>query len=43
MQELGKSEEECGAVLDKLNELYDYDADGIVIPMLAVEVEEDTE
>lgn len=43
MQELGKSEEECGAVLDKLNELYDYDADSIVIPMLAVEVEEDTE
>ena len=26
-----------------MNEHYDYDADGIVIPMLAVEVEEDTE
>ena len=43
MQELGKSENECEEVLSKLNELYDYDADSVVIPMLTVETEEDEE
>ena len=43
MQDLGKSEEECEKVLEKLEELYDYDADSVVIPMLSVETEEDAE
>ena len=43
MQELGKSDDECEEVLEKLNELYDYDADSVVIPMLTVETEEDEE
>lgn len=43
MQDLGKSESECEAVLNKLEELYDFDADSVVIPMLSVETEEDGE
>ena len=43
MQETGKSESECEEVLDKLEELYDYDADSVVIPMLTVETDEDAE
>ena len=43
MQELGKPENECEEVLAKLEELYEYDADSVVIPMLTVEAEEDTE
>ena len=43
MQDLGKSENECEEVLEKLNKLYDYDADSVVIPMLTVETEEDEE
>ena len=43
MQDLDKSEEECEKVLEKLNELYNYDADSVVVPMLTVETEEDGE
>ncbi len=43
MQETGKSESECEEVLNKLEELYDYDADSVVIPMLTVETDEDAE
>ena len=43
LQDLDKSEEECEKVLEKLEELYDYDADSVVIPMLSVETEEDAE
>ncbi len=43
MQELNKSEEEREEVLNKLAELYDYDADSVVLPMLTVETEEDAE
>ena len=43
MQETGKSESECEEVLNKLEELYDYDADSVVIPMFTVETDEDAE
>ena len=43
MQELGKSEKECEEVLEKLEKLYEFDADGVVIPMLSVETEEEAE
>ena len=43
MQELNKSEEEREEMLNKLAELYDYDADSVVFPMLTVETEEDAE
>ena len=43
LQDLDRSEEECEKVLEKLEELYDYDADSVVIPMLSVETEEDAE
>ena len=40
MNDLGKSEDECEEVLSKLEELYDYDADDVVIPMLTIETDE---
>ena len=43
MQDLNKSDEECEQLLGKLTELYDYDADTVVIPMLSVEANEDEE
>ena len=43
LNDLGKSESECEEVLTKLEELYDYDADEVVIPMLTVETDEDEE
>lgn len=43
LNELGKPEAECEEVLAKLEDLYNYDADSVVIPMLTVETDEDTE
>ncbi len=41
MSDLGKGEEECQEVLDKLAELYDLDAEEVVIPQLTIETEDE--
>lgn len=41
LNELDKSDDECAEILKKLEELYDYDAEDVVIPQLTVETEED--
>lgn len=43
LNELDKSDEECNEVLKKLEELYDYDAEDVVVPQLTVETEEEDE
>lgn len=40
LSDLDKPEDEASKVLEKLEELYNYDAEAVVIPMLSVEVEE---